>query len=240
MFALASAVPAQETGPPGHTVWLHREPDPALYSGARTDFLLTGVALRRDASYALIGVSGGPETPYRIGEQLQPGVVLAAISPDRVAIARNGTLEWLPLRRRTSTFHEDPIIAPAPVAVSEENASGAESPPNWILNSGTPGPSPVARKLGAAAARQAKIAARADGGFQVTSVQPGSAFEQMGLRAGDLLSSVNGRPIDSFDGLAWLYQQIEGGGDRPNVQVLRDGRLEDLSRAGDRSSGEPQ
>jgi S1-C subfamily serine protease len=82
--------------------------------------------------------------------------------------------------------------------------------------------------MGREMTRQVIIAARPDGGLQVKRVQPGSAFERMGLRAGDLLQSVNGNPVNSGEELARLYQQINDGSGEMNVGVLRDGKPEEL------------
>jgi len=46
-------------------------------------------------------------------------------------------------------------------------------------------------------------------GFKALSVQRDSMIERLGLRSGDVITSVNGQPIDSPDKLMGLYQQLQ-------------------------------
>lgn len=79
--------------------------------------------------------------------------------------------------------------------------------------------------------RQGVIVANPGGGFQLKKVMPGSLYARMGLRTGDVLRGVNGRPIDSPEQLTLLYQHLHDGG-RGNVELLREERLESLQFGG--------
>jgi len=69
------------------------------------------------------------------------------------------------------------------------------------------------------------------GGFQMKKVTPDSLYSRLGLRAGDVLRSVNGAPIDSPEQLMVLYRQLSEGG-QGQVEVLREGRPEALHYGG--------
>ncbi len=228
MLVPGSYCSAQGTGSSAFSGTALAEPGQGMHPDARMDFVLAGVAMRRAASYALISVDGGPDTSYRIGEQLLPGVVLEVVLPQRVAIARNGTREWLTLRGKAAAFHENPV-APSPASSGQKYAVGDAAEGAAGSNGGTAG-SDSRRRRGMArqTIRQAIIEARPDGGFQAKRVQPGSAFERMGLRDGDLLLSVNGQPVNSGEELARLYQQVSDNSGELNVEVLRNGTLEEL------------
>ena len=60
--------------------------------------------------------------------------------------------------------------------------------------------------------------------------QPGSVYEKLGVRTGDVIRSVNGQPINNMDEVMKLYQQL-GGIDRVGsvaIEVTRGGRTESL------------
>jgi general secretion pathway protein C len=74
---------------------------------------------------------------------------------------------------------------------------------------------------------QATIVPNAGGGFLVREMQPGSIYEKLGLRAGDVIRTVNGQSVSSMDDVMRLYQQF-GSADRVQVEVQRGGRSESL------------
>jgi S1-C subfamily serine protease len=60
-------------------------------------------------------------------------------------------------------------------------------------------------------------------GVQVESVLDGSLFAKAGLRAGDLITSVEGRPLRSLDDVAALYARA-GALRTVTAQVVRAGK----------------
>lgn len=57
-------------------------------------------------------------------------------------------------------------------------------------------------------------------GLRITDVQPGSAAEQAGLRVGDILTAVDGRPVGTGEALAAELQQRQPG-TRVSLRYLR-------------------
>ncbi len=56
------------------------------------------------------------------------------------------------------------------------------------------------------------VAAFEDGksiGFRVLSMKPGSVFEKIGLQNGDIITSINGYPLNSPDKVLELYQKVK-------------------------------
>jgi general secretion pathway protein C len=77
---------------------------------------------------------------------------------------------------------------------------------------------------------QALMVPNAGGGFLVREIQPGSVYEKLGVRTGDVIRSVNGQPINNMDEVMKLYQQL-GGIDKLGsvaIEVTRGGRTESL------------
>jgi type II secretion system protein C len=65
-------------------------------------------------------------------------------------------------------------------------------------------------------------------GFTISRVPPGTILETLGIKAGDILVSVNDTPIDSFTTLVGLWPRLQGSGS-VRAQLMRDGRPVDIS-----------
>ena len=65
-------------------------------------------------------------------------------------------------------------------------------------------------------------------GFTLSRIPEGTILETLGLRAGDILTTVNDTPIDSFTTLVGLWPRLQAAGS-VRAQILRDGRPLDIS-----------
>ena len=65
-------------------------------------------------------------------------------------------------------------------------------------------------------------------GFSLSRVPQGTILESLGLKAGDVLVSVNETPIDSFTTLVGLWPKLQQSG-KVQARILRDGRPVDIS-----------
>ncbi len=68
-------------------------------SSQQPAFVLFGLRTGGRSAAAIIGVPGGPQKAYSIGDEVAPGVVLNAIDADHVVLSRGGVLTDLPLAR---------------------------------------------------------------------------------------------------------------------------------------------
>jgi S1-C subfamily serine protease len=66
------------------------------------------------------------------------------------------------------------------------------------------------------------VSPSAGGGFQLVRVHPGSFVSRVGLRAGDVILRVDGRPINRLEDAAAAYAWLRVT-DRFTVDVLREG-----------------
>lgn len=64
-------------------------------------------------------------------------------------------------------------------------------------------------------------------GFQVTYVKNGSAFEELGLKAGDIITAINGEEITNYSQVQKYYKNI-GRIKQLNLTILRDGEERDI------------
>ena len=160
---------------------------------------------------AIIAGEDGVQTSYAVGDEIAPGVRLVGVAFDHVLLDRSGARESLFLDQSGDAAAANPAAAlPAPVTevgsapASTNNASGELSPATLKAGVG--------------------FAPRAENG-RVTGlvVQPqgdGAVFRAAGLRPGDVVRSVNGRPIGSAGDAASLANQIAPGA-RLSLEVER-------------------
>ncbi len=186
------------------------------------NLVLTGVMVTPAASFALISADGSPEAPFAIGQDIVSGVTLYAVYSDRVLIRRGGATESLMLKDTGANLPDGSIVAapprPAPTsgvqrrgdnnyAVSRQQLTQQMQKPDFLS--------------------QALMVPNAGGGFLVREIQPGSMYEKLGLRVGDVIQSVNGQAVNTVDDVMRLYQQFESVAN-VSVEVRRAGRVETL------------
>lgn len=186
------------------------------------DLTLTGVVAAQAESLALIRVNNEPETPFAIGDQIAHGVTLRAVYPDRAIIQRRELTEALLLEDKSAGLG-DAAALPTPSTAGAIDSTGGNS---FQVNREF-----VADQLrNPDIFRQALIVPNAGGGFLVRQIQPGSLYEKLGLKVGDVIRKVNGNDINSVDEVLRLYQEL-GGVDAVadvELEVLRGGRPEQL------------
>lgn len=205
---------------------------PALPISAPTtslDLELHGTLATRDPDKALAIVADpeGREHTYAVGAELPGGAVLHRVYPDRAILRRAGQLETLPLR--------DPERATA--ASGERAVSGnARSTGNGSRDGGGTGELARAaerlRDNPAALARQFTAVPVQEGGQMVgvrLRTTDGSALlSRVGLRASDVVTAVNGVPVNDFSRTGEIMTQLQSGNEF-QVTVLRNGQEQQIN-----------
>jgi general secretion pathway protein C len=202
------------------------------------NLVLTGVIAADTGGYALISVNGQAQEPYAVGQSVKDGALLQAVYPDRVVIRRNGALESLLLEDTDSLSLPQVAQAPArpmplslvngvPAAPAQETAGGAQDgseEPVYMM----PPEQASARPNPPDITQQATLMPARDGGVTVRLIQPGSVYEKLKMRSGDVIKSINGQQINSPQDAFRLYQQLPNMG-LVQIEVVRGGRSEFLS-----------
>jgi general secretion pathway protein C len=75
--------------------------------------------------------------------------------------------------------------------------------------------------------RQATVVPASDGGFLVRQIQPGSLYEKLGLRMGDVIKTINGQPVNTIEDAIQQYQQMENV-TAVQMEINRGGKTEQL------------
>lgn len=190
------------------------------------NLILTGVMVRGADSYALIRIEGGEETSVTVGDDIQAGTKLQAVLPDRVILLRGGVLESLMLK------DSGPALPEGSIVMQGSNQTGA------LLSgiSGSGNQFNVSRETLSQQMQRPEFLSQAlmvpnnGGGFLVREIQPGSVYEKLGVRAGDVIRSINGQPINNMEEVMKVYQQLGGIQQASNitVEVTRAGHNEFL------------
>lgn len=186
---------------------------------------LTGVMVSGAASFAIISANAGPETAFAIGEEILAGASLHAVYPDRAILRRNGVLEALVLKEGVA-LAEGSVISSPQVRQEAPLAGIRGSGNNFTVER-----SAITQQMQRPEfLSQALMVPNAGGGFLVREIQPGSVYEKLGIRPGDVIRSVNGQPINNMEEVMKLYQQLGGVNKVGNVsiEVMRGGRTENL------------
>lgn len=155
---------------------------------------------------AIIAGSDGVQDSIGVGEEIQPGVRLAAVHFDHVEIDNAGKRELLYIDQA--------------VAVAAGTATATLSVPqgtNAQIGGAIP-LSPASIRAGIS------FSPRSEGG-RVTGIAvgqqgDGSAFQAAGFRNGDVIRSVNGRPVSAAGDVAGLGSQVQPGA-RLSLEVER-------------------
>ena len=189
------------------------------------NLVLAGVIASGTGGYALIAVNGQSQEPFAVGQTITGGAVLQAVYSDRVVIGRNGTLESLLLEGADNSQSPQDMATPTTHRAAKDAAGVVrETGANQYM---------VERDQLAAQIRtpeflkQATLAPSSGGGFLVRQIQPNSLYEKLGLRAGDVIKSVNGQPINTAEDAIKLYQQLSSI-NSVQLEIARSGKSESL------------
>lgn len=202
------------------------------------NLVLTGLVAGAKDGFALIRVDGQAEAPFAVGQEVVSGAILQAVYADRAIIFRAGMQESLLLEGAPSPAAGSTFGPPAPVAARPPSRPQPQqppiTPPSSAIQEQAPNQYAVQRAYIEAQMRtpqqllsQALIVPYNSGGFLVREINPGSMYEYLGLRVGDVIRRVNGQELTSMEDVMKAYQQFNGQA-QVKLQVLRQGRLENL------------
>lgn len=157
---------------------------------------------------AIISGADGRQAVYRVGEAVGPGVILDSVGLDHVLLSRGGAL--------TRLAFPDAAPPPPPPPPGADAAATATAPGEATVTISS------ARFVGDAALRPRMT----DGRINGFVVQPRGRAETLaatGLRAGDVITAINGLPMASAERAADLETDLSGN-ETAEIQYERDGQ----------------
>lgn len=185
-------------------------------AGVVTSLQLTLFGTRTDDATgrgaAILAGPDGVQKSVSLGEEIAPGVTLAAIAFDHVTLDRGGTREDLFLDQSGQVTPVQPGGAPAPGSTVTSPASAGVSVPQLRQDIGY-----IPRIDGG---RFSGLVLRAQGS--------GDVFRGIGLQNGDVLTAIAGRPVTGADAFDRISRDYADGGVVP-ITVERGGQPLPLS-----------
>jgi general secretion pathway protein C len=182
--------------------------------------VLAGVLATDDPKQgmAIIGESAQAAKVVAVGKQVPGGAQLHSVYSDRAIIDRGGALEAVYLPRRQGGPVAMPAAAPPPVA-GDSNEAALERMRKLV--SDDPGMiSQVMRPQPVFAAGELK-------GFRVYPGANRAAFARLGLRAGDMVTAINGTPLTDKDRAQEIFGTLASSTEA-RVTLTRNGRQQEL------------
>ena len=175
-------------------------------TGPQTGIRLKGVfAVDGKALSVAIMNMGGRDQAVNQGQELATGVTLAEVHADFVIVSRASIRERIELDRYDSRVPKQAVVTgAAPVTQFRLNVSSTGSNVYALsrqeLNNVLQDPRQMAFT--------GRIGAAATGGVRVEDAPGGSLLDKLGIKTGDIITGLNGQPVNSPGDLARLYQQF--------------------------------
>lgn len=172
---------------------------------------------------AIIGDPKGKEETYAVGDPVPGGAKLHEIYPDRVMLERNGRYETLKLPKDRSSVSSGPGRTTRSTGAGTSGREQAAAFTKY-RNEVKENPAALLNYVRATPARQ-------NGqfiGFRLQAGKMRDAFNELGLKPGDIVTSINSVKIDS-PAKGMKAMQALGEGESVNVTLLRGGQEVSMS-----------
>jgi len=159
--------------------------DPNAVAATQMNLVLVGTIAHADPAkgYAIVGDSAATARVYAVGKVITGGTKLHAVYPDRVILDRGGKLEALLLPKK---FQGGGLAAAAPLP--QANPMLGEH----LQNLATQNPSAITEII----RPQPVFANGQQRGYRVYPGRNRQQFSKLGLMPGDLVTAINGTPLD--------------------------------------------
>ncbi|HEY0340548.1 MAG TPA: type II secretion system protein GspC [Steroidobacteraceae bacterium] len=191
--------------------------DPRNAPQSTIPLVLTGIISAEDpqTGLAILGQTAATSKVFAVGDNLPGSAKLHSVYSDRVVIDRGGRLETLVLPRQAA-----PGGAPPSAAVLNTESPVADRMRKLI----TEQPSLLADVM----RPQPVFANGKQTGFRVYPGRNRQAFVRLGLRPGDLVTAINGTPLDDPERGQEIFRTL-GSSPDARVSVTRNGQQQDLT-----------
>lgn len=211
----AATVPAPPPSLPTIDVFFRNATVGSSGTGEALGYRLFGVrSVAGDGGSAILG-KDGEQASYAVGREVAPGIKLASIGKEHVVLTANGARHRLDLPQLATMDRANSKPAALPVGAPPTPAPG--TPATASTDASTtdsvttpPTSSPIAP------------ATAAGDGYTITPGVRAAMLRPTGLRPGDVVLSVNGRPLDPAR-LAGLQDELKGQA-QLTIQYRRDGK----------------
>jgi general secretion pathway protein C len=189
------------------------------------NLVLAGTIATDDPKHglAIIGETAQNAKVYSVGDAVNGGATLHSVYSDRVLLERGGVVEALALPRQLLAGGSRPSASVPPPQTGVANPQGAALAENVRrLVANDPG------IVGELMRPQQVFQNGQMRGFRVYPGRNRAQFSKLGLQPGDLVTSVNGTPLDDPQRGAEIFRTI-GSSPSVHVTVERNGRTQEIT-----------
>ena len=163
------------------------ETDPSSVAATQMNLVLAGTIAHADPEkgFAIVGESAATARVYAVGKTITGGTKLHSVYPDRVILDRGGKLEALILPKK---FQGGGLSAAQPVAAAPPDPMMGQR----LQNLAAQNPGAITEVI----RPQPVFANGQQRGYRVYPGRNRQQFSQLGLMPGDLVTAINGTPLD--------------------------------------------
>jgi general secretion pathway protein C len=163
------------------------ETDPASVAATQMSLVLAGTIAHADPEkgFAIVGESAATARVYAVGKTITGGTKLHSVYPDRVILDRGGKLEALILPKK---FQGGGMSAALPAAAAAPDPTVGQR----LQDLAAQNPGAITEVL----RPQPVFANGQQRGYRVYPGRNRQQFSQLGLMPGDLVTAINGTPLD--------------------------------------------
>jgi len=136
---------------------------------------------------AILGLPDGTQLSVGVGEEIQPGLILRAVAEDHVTVARGASVSRIDFGEIPVGAASVPPPPPTPQVVAPPRAPAAAASEAAVVDPA---------RLMAEAGLRPRMQGLSVNGFTVTARGQSAQLQAAGLRAGDVILSVNGIALD--------------------------------------------
>jgi len=193
--------------------------DPSAVAATQMNLVLVGTIAHSDPQrgYAIIGDSAATAKVYAVGKTITGGTKLHAVYADRVILDRSGKLEALLLPKK---FDGGGLVA------ATSPGAAAEGPPlgQRLQELAAQNPAAITEII----RPQPVFANGQQRGFRVYPGRNRQQFAKLGLMPGDLVTAINGTPLDDPSRGMEILQTMNSA-TQVTVTVERNGQSSQIS-----------
>jgi general secretion pathway protein C len=195
--------------------------DPGHATQSTVPLVLSGIIAAKDPrdGLAILGPTAAASKVYAVGDNVPGGAKVHSVMSDRVFLERNGNLEYLMLPRQLQGGALPPGRPPSTAALPTESPVV-----DRMRKLMTDDPGLVADIM----RPQPVFSQGKQRGYRVYPGRNRQAFMRLGLRPGDLVTAINGTPLDDPARGQEVFRTI-GASNEAHITVLRNGQQQDLT-----------
>jgi general secretion pathway protein C len=195
------------------------ETDPASVAATQMNLVLAGTIAHADPEkgFAIVGESAATARVYAVGKTITGGTKLHSVYPDRVILDRGGKLEALILPKK---FQGGGMSAAPPVVAAAPDPMVGQR----LQNLAAQNPGAITEVI----RPQPVFANGQQRGYRVYPGRNRQQFSQLGLMPGDLVTAINGTPLDDPARGMEILQSINSAA-QVTVTVERNGQSTQVS-----------